>query len=86
MKKLILAGTALILLTGCEGLSRTVKTVQSDFTGGLERVVTVYSYDGEPIQSWEGKFDIQRRDDGVVFDINGKRVIVKGGIIVSEEK
>lgn len=42
-------------LTGCESCSREIKTVQSDLTGGLDRVITVYDNTGNVLKSYEGK-------------------------------
>ena len=73
------------LLFGCtEGLNRKVKNWQSSITG-LERTVTLYGHDGNKIKSWKGKFDITIGSNKVKFDVDGKRVIVSGGIVVSEE-
>lgn len=66
---------------------RSAKSVQSNYTGGLNRVVTVYDYNGNPIQSWEGKFDVSESENEVYFDDqNGKRVIIHGGIVINQEK
>ena len=73
-------------LAGCtESSQRSIKSTVSDWTGGLNRTVTVYSYDGKLIKSWSGKFDVQPRENSVLFDKDGKRVIIYGGIIVNEE-
>lgn len=81
----LVCGAALIL-TSCTGENkRAWKTTYSSWTGGLDRTVTVYSYDGTPIESWSGRFDISESDQEMYFDINGKRVIIQGGIIISEE-
>lgn len=45
----------------------------------------MYSYDGDLIQSWNGKFDVERTEAGVLFDVDGKRVVIQGGIIINEE-
>lgn len=38
------------------------------------------------VKSWHGKFDIESNDQEVFFDdAQGKRVIIQGGIVVSEE-
>lgn len=71
---------------GCtESSQRSIKSTVSDWTGGLNRTVTVYSYDGNPIKSWTGKFDVQPRENSILFDKDGKRVIIYGGIIINEE-
>ena len=71
-----------------------VKDIKSDYGGGLHRKVTVYDYNGNVVQTWEGKFDTQMGDtSGVPYvkfdrvDSTGKnvRVIVQGGIIINEE-
>lgn len=75
-----------LLLTSCtETNKRAWKTTYSSWTGGLDRTVTVYSYDGMPIKSWSGRFDISESDQEMYFDIDGKRVVIQGGIIISEE-
>lgn len=91
-KLLKISGLAFLvstLLTGCtldEADSREWKSIQSNWRGGLYRTLTVYSESGEKIQSWTGKFDIDNSNDRTLFDIDGKRVIIKGGIIISEEE
>ena len=72
-------------LTGCASWQRSVKSLSSDFTGGLDRTVTVYSYDGDILGQWSGKFDVSESSSETFFDINGKRVIIQGGIIINEE-
>ena len=89
MKKFIvmfaLALSAILSLSGCASWSRNMKSVASDFTGGLNRTVTVYSYDGDILGQWSGKFDVSESSTETFFDINGKRVIIQGGIIINEE-
>ena len=72
-------------LTGCSSWSRDVKSIKSDLTGGLNRTVSVYAQDGTLIKSWTGKFDVSESTDETFFDIDGKRVIIQGGIIINEE-
>ena len=64
---------------------RAFKSQESNLGGGIERTVTVYGYNGEEIQSWTGKFDVTESDQETYFDIDGKRVIIQGGIIINEE-
>ena len=88
MKRVVLILTAILcmsLLTGCESWQRAKKSVKSDFGGGLYRTVTVYDYNGGEIKSWEGQFDVSESESEVFFDIDGKRVIIHGGIIINEE-
>lgn len=89
MKKIIAGTLAFALLVGslcgCAGFQRGMKTIGSDITGGLDRTVTVYSYDGEKLGEWSGKFDVSSSEQETFFDIDGKRVILQGGIIINEE-
>ena len=85
----------IIITTSCgESWDRAVKYIKSDYGGGLHRKVTVYDYNGNSIQSWEGYFDTQMGDSSgqpfVKFDIpnsDGRkiRVMIQGGIIINEE-
>lgn len=92
MKKIFLA-LALVAIAGLtmiscsESQQRELKTIKSDWTGGLNRTVTVYDYNGQKIKSWSGQFDVKETDrNSVYFDTaEGKRVIISGGIIINEE-
>lgn len=79
---------SLVSFSGCTAsFDRTMKSTVSNWTGGLNRTVTVYDYNGQEIKSWSGKFDVTDSDNEVYFDDeNGKRVIIQGGIIINEEK
>ena len=72
-------------LSGCSSFSRNVKSAVSDYSGGLNRTVTLYDNTGKEIKSWHGKIDLESNDQEVFFDLNDKRVIIQGGIVVSEE-
>ena len=88
MKKfiaLVLIFATIFLLTGCASMERGMKTITSDWGGGLNRTVTVYDYTGDPIRSWTGKIDISESENEVWFDLNGKRTIIQGGIIIVQE-
>lgn len=90
MKKRILCVSAILLMcssiTGCASWDRMVKDVSSDVDGGIDRTITVYDYSGNTIATYEGKIDIQESDGNKVkFDLNGKRTIIYGGIIISQE-
>jgi hypothetical protein len=88
MKKLVLVALTLLALTSCtESQQRNLKSIQSNWTGGLNRKVEVYDYNGGLIKSWEGKFDVKETDRNSVYfdDADGKRVIISGGIIINEE-
>ena len=75
----------ILLVTG-EGFKRNLKSLKSNYTGGLDRTVTVYDYNGNPIKSWTGKFDLSEDDNEIFFDDDdGKRVIIHGGLVICEE-
>ena len=75
-----------VALLGTSTAQRTLKSVSSDFGGGLDRTVTVYDYNGNEIRSWTGKFDVSESENEVYFDNeNGKRVIIHGGVVINEE-
>lgn len=87
-KKVILAvGVVVVLGTaGCTAqMERSKKSFSSNFGGGLDRTVTVYDYNGNAIKSWSGKFDVSDSEDEVYFDLDDKRVIIHGGIVIDEE-
>ena len=81
MKKRIIAATLTCMLLigslcGCAGFQRSMKSIGSNITGGLDRTVTVYSYDGKKLGEWSGKFDVSSSEQETFFDIDGKRVIL----------
>ena len=67
---------------------RFVKTNESNFNNGIERVVKVYSVDGQMVQYYRGRFDIQYDHDRILFDDeNGYRHIIyylTGTVIIDE--
>lgn len=86
-KRIVLVGVIMVsgLLGGCSSCSRMGKSISSDMGGGLNRTVTVYDYSGNELRKWSGKFDVSESENEVYFDLNGKRVIVHGGIVINEE-
>lgn len=75
------------MITSCESCSRKIKTIESDFGGGLDRTAVLMDYNGDTIKIWKGKFDIRDTgsDNQIFFDLDGKRIWIQGGIFVSEE-
>lgn len=82
---LAICGGIMWWCTNSESGKRALKEQQSDLNGGLERTVTLYSYNGDEIESWTGKFDVSSSETETYFDVDGKRVIIHGGIVVNEE-
>lgn len=86
------------LIIGCglynthtESGKRSLKTWESDKSGGLNRTVTVYDMQGEEIAKYQGKFDVEEsQNEGVVkikFDVDGKRHIIyaqTGTVLIDE--
>lgn len=69
---------------------RELKDQQSNLSGGIERTVSVYDINGELIEQYSGRFDIETdRESYILFDDEqGKRHIIyytTGTIIVDEK-
>ena len=73
------------ILGSSESVQRSLKSYHSEFEGGLNRTVTVYDYNGDVIKSYTGKFDVSESENEVYFDLNDKRIIIHGGIVINEE-
>lgn len=55
---------------------RMVKDVKSEYSGGLNRTVTVYDANGEVLKVYKGKIDLEATEGGIVkFDLNGQRIM-----------
>lgn len=67
---------------------RTMKNFKSNNLGGMNRTVKIYSSDGKLIREYSGKIDIQDTEYGnkVLFDVNGKRVVIYNATVITEEK
>lgn len=68
-----------------ENFKRGLKSLNSDFNGGLDRTITVYSDTGEVLKKYRGKCDIESNESKVLFDMDGKRVIIYNAIVIAEE-
>lgn len=78
IKKKIIASIVLpcALLTGCASVDRACTDIKSNMEGGLNRVINVYTANGDLLARYEGKIDIAAADGGYIkFDYNGKRYI-----------
>ena len=66
---------------------RALKDIESEYTGGLNRTVNVYSYDGKKIATYDGRVDIAENNNGVVkFQLKGKRYIYYNALVEVIEK
>ena len=86
-----LVGGCAVYNTRTESGKRSIKTWQSETTGGIDRTVTVYDISGEEVAKYHGRFDIEESSqEGVVkikFDCNGKRHIIyaqTGTVLIDE--
>ena len=81
MKKKFLAfilGVSLVFgMTGCSAsFKRGMVDIKSNWVGGLNRTITVYTADGKKLATYSGKIDIETNDGGYVkYDLDGKRYI-----------
>ena len=72
-----------------EAGARALKDQQSNFNAGIERVVKVYDVNGELIEQYEGRFDVETTSSYVLFDDeNNKRHMIyyTTGTIIIDEK
>lgn len=91
MKKWVgaLVLVSLFTVVGCsESMQRELKTMKSEYVGGLERTAKVYSGNGELIAEYSGRFDVQSSEYGnkVLFDVDGKRVVIYNATVIIEEQ
>lgn len=68
-----------------ENIKRGLKSLNSDFNGGLDRTITVYSDTGEVLEKYRGKCDIESNENMILFDMDDKRVIIYNAIVIAEE-
>lgn len=74
--------------TGTEAGKRAIKTQDSNFHSGIEREVIVYDMDGDELERYRGKFDVEYTDGRVLFDDEqGNRHIIyfKSGTVIINE-
>ena len=84
-----ICGGILFWLYGTESGARAIKDTKSNASGGIERTVTVYDFDGDIIQQYSGKFDVEYNSERIKFDDeNGKRHIIyyTTGTVIIDEK
>jgi len=83
MKKIIIV-LSILFLFSCERLDKKVKHFKSGISG-LDRRVTLYTCDGEIIQTWEGNFMIELIGNSASWiDDNNKEVKISGTFIIEE--
>ena len=88
----VIVGTCLVAVCvlfvgncfGGQARQHIFKTLKSN-TEGLEREISVYDYTGKRIECWRGKTTINTSHGDVDFILNGKRNVVRGGIVIIKE-
>jgi hypothetical protein len=84
----VMVAVSLLIFAGCESMGRDIKTTQSEWVGGLDRHISVYSQSGTLLAEYDGRVDIEDSEYGnkVLFDLNGKRTIVYNAVVIIQEK
>ena len=86
---LIMFGGFSLYYNNTESGKRSLKSWESNIDGGIERTVTVYNIDGEIIQQYSGKFDVDADEKRIIFDDeNNKRHMIywtTGTVIIDED-
>lgn len=84
--KILICILALFTLISCtENLKRSVKDLESNWLGGLERECVVYSLSGTELRRYKGRFDIKNSENQVFFDLKNKRTIIRNATVICEE-
>lgn len=82
---LLCAGIALMVSRCTSEFDREMKSISSNWNGGLDRTVTVYDMQGEPIKEYTGKIDVEANEGKVLFDLDGKRTIIYNATVIVQE-
>jgi len=71
-----------------ESGKRALKTQDSNLNNGIEREVIVYDMDGDELEHFRGRFDVDYEDERIMFDDeNGNRHVIyfKSGTVIINE-
>lgn len=72
-KMLVVFVLCFILLIGssCASCDRALKSCNADISGGLYRIINIYSLDGQLLATYEGKVDIDNNqgNNSVMFEL-----------------
>ena len=71
---------------GCQWMMQCAKGWESQ-TVGIDRTTEVYDYSGHLLRRWNSKTVIDADSGGLTtfFDSTGHRVLINGGILISQE-
>lgn len=85
MEKLALILVIVISFSGCSLVKKEFRHLVSATTG-LNRVITLYSYDGHIIKQWRGNFQVESEYSVISFiDADNKEVKINGTVLVEQE-
>lgn len=82
----IIVGAAMIvgpiIYSNTEAGKRALKDQKSNFGEGIQRTIRVYDVDGELVEEYKGKFDVETDNANYILfdDENGKRHIIYQGV------
>lgn len=93
---LVLTIIAVILLIivwwslGSASVTRRVKDIMTDHSGGAKRIVEVYTNDGKLLKTYGGRIDLKDasgvdNETEILID-QDKRVSIIGGIVIIEDE
>ncbi len=51
---------------------------------GLDRTITLYSNDGQPIKSWKGRVQVELEGGAARFILHGKAVTISGTYVIEQ--
>ena len=75
--------TAIIFLIIGFGIKVTDKINEKEYS---LKTVTVYDYNGNIIDTYEGAYRVSQNKNGVFFKIYGKEVAIYNGIVITKEE
>ncbi len=71
---------AVIIFVNRASINRAFKDVKSEYNNGMPRTIEVYSPDGNLLQKYDGKIDVETNPSYILFeDEDGKRHIIYPG-------
>lgn len=89
--KLTVAGAVIVavILMGVLGYVRLPSVQQrishvESSTIGLDRTITLYSNDGKPIKSWNGRVQVELEGGAARFIVGRKTIIISGTYVIEE--
>ena len=82
---IFVVGMMAVVLSGCGSIEQWWSHKKSAIVG-LDRIATLYSYDGKVIKTWEFSSQVEEKNNTVRFMVNGNAVNIYGGTLVIEEK